>query len=139
MKAINNHFEKAPLWKVYVIGVLIFGTFTFLLFQFVTPMITNNGEQPFKTIVNLKIGGAMGLIFGLMWLLMVSQSRSNSKFWTYAETVEKMANEAETREQLESIFNNEFQELRKLGFGQPHYAEVKKIYTILKTKVKYVK
>jgi len=139
MKVIDNHFDKAPLLKVYLIGVLIFGTFTFLLFQFISPMLTVEGKNALTTIVDIKISVAVGLIFGLMWLLMVTGSRSNSKFWRYAEAVEKLVEDADTKQTLKDIYANEFKELKHLAQGGPHYYEAKRIYAILETKHKYIK
>jgi len=45
---------------------------------------------------------------------------------------------ANTRVEVESVFENEFQELRKMSMGRPHSQELTKLYHIMKTKYKYL-
>lgn len=135
MKTINTFFDKAPLWQIYIFGWLFSGGFTFLLFQF----FPDGTELVRNTIVNLKIGGLMGLIFGLMFILMISISRKSTKFWDYAKEVEALIDGAETQEKLQSIADNEFQTLVNLQQGHPHGTELHRLWAILKTKYKYAK
>jgi len=139
MESLNKFFDKAHLFKVYLVGVLITGLFTFFLFHYVTQWITDKPEPALSFLVNIKISLGMGAIFGLMIMLMTSMSRKSGKFWCYAETVEKLIEDAETKQALKDIYNNEFKELRHLAQGGPHYYEAKRIYAILETKHKYIK
>lgn len=135
MKKINYIFDEAPLWQTFIFGWVFTGTFTFLLFQF----FPDGTELPRNWFLNLKIGFFMGIPFGLMTMLIGSTSRKSNKFWNYAKEVEALIDEAETKEVLQSIFDNEFQKLRKLQQGHPHGSELVKQYTKLKTKYKYIK
>ncbi len=135
MKTINTFFDKAPLWQVFIFGWLFTGGFTFLLFQF----FPDGGLLLRKGIVNLKIGGLMGIPFGLMVALMTSMSRKSQKFWDYAKVVEALIDEAETKEELGSIYKGEFQSLIELAQGGPHQSELKRQYAIMQTKYKYAK
>jgi hypothetical protein len=138
MKTINYFFEKAPLWQIYIFGwfstgVLVASMFYFLqLFDATSENLLINGETC------IKAGATLGLIFGLMILLMVSMSRKSVIFWSYAEEVEKLIDEANTKDELQSIFDNQFQELRKKCQGGPQIPEVNRLYTVMKTKYKYV-
>lgn len=135
MKAINNFFDKAPLWQTFIFGWLFTGAFTFLLFQF----MPDGTELPRNLVVNLKIGASMGIPFGLMVMLMASMGRKSNKFWNYAEEVEALIDTAETKESLQSIFDNEFKTLCDLQQGHPHGSKLKELYAIIKTKYKYAK
>jgi hypothetical protein len=135
MKRINTFFDKAPLWKVFIFGWLFTGGFTFLLFQF----FPDGRELVRDPFVNLKIGGLMGLPFGLMVALMASMGRKSQKFWDYAKEVEALIDDAETQEKLQSIADNEFQTLVNLQMGHPHGTELHRLWAILKTKYKYAK
>ena len=64
--------------------------------------------------------------------------RKSSEFWTYSEIVEAAIEKANTKKELESIFENEFQTLRKMSQGRPHTQELTKLYHIMQTKHKYV-
>lgn len=139
MQSLNKFFDKAHLFKVYLVGVLLTGLFTFFLFQYVTQWISDKPVPALNIIVNIKISLGLGAIFGLMIMLMTSMSRKSSKFWSYAETIEKLIEDAETKQALKDIYANEFKELRHLAQGGPHYGEVKRIYAILETKHKYIK
>lgn len=135
MKKINYIFDEAPLWQTFIFGWVFTGVFTFLLFQF----FPDGTELPRNWFTNLKIGFFMGIPFGLMTMLTGSMSRKSNKFWNYAKEVEALIDAAETKEALQSIFDNEFQTLRDLQQGHPHGTELTKQYTQLKTKYKYVK
>jgi hypothetical protein len=135
MKKLNNFFDNAPLWQVFIFGWLFTGTFTFLLFQF----FPDGTELLRNWFVNLKIGFFMGIPFGLMTMLMASMSRKSNKFWNYAEEVEALIDVAETKEELGSIYKGEFQSLIELAQGAPHQYELKRQYAIIQTKYKYAK
>ena len=135
MKKINNFFDKAPLWEIYIFGVVFTGGFTFCLFEFLP---TSNSINPLTTIINIRISLILGLIFGLMITLMVSMMRKSTKFWDLAKILEDKIDLSETKESLDDIYNNDFQILKESGQGHPHYNEIKRLYTIMKTKYKYV-
>ncbi len=135
MKKLNNFLDKAPLWQIYIFGWAFIGTFTFLLFQF----FPDGTELPRNWFVNLKIGFFMGIPFGLILVLMTSMADESQKFWNYSKEVETLIEAAETKESLQSIFDNEFQDLQKLQMGHPHGSKLKELYAILKTKYKYAK
>ena len=135
MKKINNFFDKASLWQVFIFGWLFTGTFTFILFQF----FPDGTEIPRDWFVNFKIGFFMGIPFGLMTLLMTSMSRKSQKFWDYSKEVQVLIDNAETKEALGSIYKGEFQSLIELAQGGPHQYELKRQYAIIQTKYKYAK
>lgn len=134
MEAFNTFFDKTTLWKVFGLVWAFTGVFSFLLFElFIIP------EANFNWITNLKIGFGMGIPFGLMVTLMISMSRKSQKFWDYAKEVEALIHKTETRDELGSIWVNEFQTLRKLAQGGAHLHELTRQYTIMQTKNNYTK
>jgi len=136
MKSINNFFDKAPLWKIYIFGWALTGLFTFSMFEWVTFLVRGT---VLPTIVNLKIGATTGILFGLMFMLMISITRKSNKFWNYSKEVESLIDKAETKEELGSIYKDEFQSLIELAQGGPHQYELKRQYAIMQTKYKYAK
>lgn len=139
MKALNNFLNKAHLFKIYLLGVAFTGTFIFILFQFAGPALSEQGKLLLASNNNIKFSLILGLILGLMFMLMISMSRKSSKYWEYAEVVEKLIEDATTKQELKNIYANEFKELRHLAQGSLHYQESKRIYAILETKHKYIK
>ena len=139
MKRLEKFLDKAPLWQIYIFGWLFTGAFTasiFYGFQLIDPP---NSKMLITGINCIKIGATTGLLFGLMFTLMFSMSRKSQIFWEYAKVVENLIEESNTQESLQSIFDNEFQDLRKKCQGGPQIPELNRLYTILKTKYKYVK
>ena len=139
MKAINKFFDTASLWKVYIASWFITSLMCFIIFQCLQPLMTEEAHARFTPIVNLKIGAIAGLLFGLMLMLMISMGRKNRRFWDYAETVAKLANEASTMEQIKLVYNNELKTLHGMALGGPHYQEFRNIRTVLETKYKMFK
>jgi len=134
MKKLNNFLDKAPLWQIYIFGWAFTSLFTFILFAGFSTI-----EAQISIAKSAGIGATTGLLFGFMFMLMFSMSRKSDKFWDYAKVVESLVDDAETKESLQSIFDNEFQDLQKLQMGHPHGSKLKELYAILKTKYKYAK
>jgi hypothetical protein len=135
MKKINNFIDNAPLWWIYIFGVIFIGGFTFCLFEILP---SANSINPLTTTTNIRIGLILGLILGLMITLMTSMMRKSTKFWDLSKILEDKIDLAETKKSLDDIYNNDFQILKELGQGRPHYDEIRRLYTIMKTKYKYV-
>lgn len=136
MKSINNFFDKAPLWKIYIFGWTFSGLFTFAMFEWVAILISGT---VLPTTVNLKIGATTGILLGLIFMLMILMARKSDKFWAYSKEVESLIDKAETKEELGSIYKGEFQSLRELAQGGPHLSELTRQYAIMQTKYKYAK
>jgi len=135
MKKLSNFFDTAPLFQIFIFWWLFTVIFIFLLFQF----FSDSAELPLNQFVNLKMGLFVGVPFGFMLTLTISMSRKSDKFWKYADEVEAIIHNAETKETLQSIFDNEFKTLQGLGQGKPHGSKLKELYAIVKTKYKYLK
>ena len=134
MKTVSNFLEKASLWKVYIAGWFFTGLFMFSLFS----LFPSSSDLDFSIGNCLKVGALSGLVFGGMMTAMVSMMRKSSNFWDFSHEVEAKVEAANTKVELESIFDNEFQELRKMSMGRPHSQELTKLYHIMKTKHKYL-
>jgi hypothetical protein len=138
-KILNNFIDKAPLWQIYIFGWFFTGVFTALIFYGLDRLIDPpNSEILITGIKCIKMGAMSGLLFGLMFSLMVSMMRKSQIFWDYVKEVESIVEKAKTKEELDLIFNNEFQDLRKKCQGGPQSTELNRIYTIMKTKYKFV-
>ena len=140
MKKLNNFLDKAPLLQIYIFGYFVTGLFVASLFYFI-PRIesTDQSTLVFSGINCIKMGALSGILFGLMFVLMISLTRKSQKFWEYAKEVEALLEKTETKDELQSIFDNEFQTLRKLCQGGSQIGELQKHYQTLKVKYKYVK
>lgn len=128
------------MWQIYIAFWFITGGFTGSLFYAVQfdARLTTSPELDFSGINCIKIGALLGLLFGLMFTLLISSMRKSQIFWTRADEVEALIKLAETKEGLQSIYENEFQDLRKKCQGGPQILELNRLYTIMKTKYKYV-
>jgi hypothetical protein len=139
MKKLNKFFENAPMWQIYIFGWLFTGAFVasiFYGFQFIGATAT---DINFSLINCIKMGAMTGLLFGLMLMLMISMMRKSQIFWYYSKVVEELIEKAETKETLQSISDNEFKDLRGKCQGGPQIPELNRLYTIIKTKHKYIK
>ena len=132
MKKLNDFFEKAPLWKIGLLSFVII----FTLFSVLVRL------QPIHDIsfarLNYMVAG-VSFIFSLMMMGMWHTSNESQKFWKFSKEVEDLVSNAETKDQLKSIYENELQALNKMSFGRPHYGEIQKIVAIIHEKEKYVK
>ena len=137
MKTLNNFFEKTRLLKVWLVIYLILILFTSSL---VYGLDYLSGESTFTNDFNyLKFGALMGMVFSWMFILMISMSRKSTIFWEYAKYFEGLVDKTNTKEGLEKIWYNEYNELVTKCQGGPEIGEVKRLRTMIKTKYKYIK
>jgi hypothetical protein len=130
MEKFNDFLEKAPIWKIFVSAWFFTGLMVFII----TFIFFNDGDY-YKYLL---VSAVFGVLFGGMFSGMISTARQSDKFWMKAKELEKLIDEANTKEDLVKIFENEYQSLKKLSMGGPHVYETRRIYTILETKYKYV-
>ncbi len=138
MKKISTFLNKAPLWQIYFSLWFVIGSFVASLFYGFQLIDPPSFENHISGINCIKMGVISGLLFGLMFMHMVSMMRKSIIFWDYAKEVETLIEQAETKDALENIFNGEFQNLRKKCQGGPQISELNRLYTIIKTKHKYI-
>ena len=138
MKKLERFLDKAPTWQIYIFGWIFTGTFIGLLFYGFSFIDETRPDIEITAKKCVLLGVTAGAIFGLMFMLMISMMRKSQIFWNYSKEVEKLIVEAATKEKLEAIFENEFQELRKKCQGGPQIPELNRLHTIMKTKYKYV-
>lgn len=136
MEKINRYMMTGSLWVIFIAGWFMTGAFTGSLFYFLDNVNASAFALNFEKCV--KLGAMVGVPFGAMIVLMVSMIRKSHVFWEYAEVVEKLIEEADTKEKVTFVFNNEFQSLRQKCQGGPQITELQRLYTIMQTKIKYV-
>ena len=96
MKNLNNFFEKAHLFKVWLViyPILIF----FISSLFYGLEYLSEGKTFTNNLNYLKFGALMGMIFSWMFVLMISMSRKSIIFWNYAEYLEELVDRTNTKE-----------------------------------------
>lgn len=127
------------LWVIFIAGCFLTGALTasiFYGFQLIDPL---DSKMLISGINCIKISTVMGILFGLIIMLSIAIMRKSQIFWEYAKVVANLIENAETKESLQLIYHNEFQELRKKCQGGPQQiTELQRLYTIMQTKIKYV-
>jgi hypothetical protein len=136
MKKINNFFDKANLLLVYPVMATFVSIITFFSL-IILGRAVGAPEQP--DIILIKISLLMGLMMGLPVTAMIYMMRKSAEFWKMAEEVGKKVDDAETKDELRHIMDNEFVELRKRSGGGIHYTELRRLVAIMTTKAKYIK
>lgn len=138
MKNLNNFFEKAHLFKVWLIIYPILILFISSLFYGLDYF--SGEENLFTNNFNyLKLGALMGMVFSWMFVLMISMSRKSIIFWDYSKYFEELVDRTNTKEALEKIWYNEYNELVTKCQGGSQIEEVKRLKTMIETKYKYIK
>ena len=137
MKALNNFFEKAHLFKVWLVIYPILIFFISSLFYWLEYL---SGERTFTDNLNyLKFGVLMGMIFSWMFIIIISRSRKSTAFWNYAEYLEELVFKTNTKEGLEKIWYNEFNELINKCLGGNQIGEVRRLKAMIQTKYNCIK
>jgi len=129
MKLLEKILFKYPLWVSFVIFFVVFLFLGFVVFSFFPPMT--------RTIM-LVVSSVMSAMFSLLIVLLVFLSRKSHEFWEEAERVQTLIDEAKTKDEIRSIYNNQFQDLRKKQMGQPHYIQLTQMIAIMETKIQFL-
>ena len=136
MKFITYIYEKANGITVFFTMGTISALISYAMFY---TLIVTDPTSTLSTSNIAIISSVLGILGGLLFLTTVFSTRKSTKFWDYAEVVEKQIDAADSKELLEHIRKGEFEILRKLSMGGPQTSELNRLFTIMKTKYKYVK
>ena len=136
MKFINYLYEKASGITIFftmgaITALISYAMFYSLILTDPTPKLTTYDISVLSLI--------FGVLGGLLFVTSILSSRKSTKFWDYAELVEAQIDAADSKEALEYIHKGEFEILRTLCMGGPQISELNRLFTIMKTKYKYVK
>ena len=137
MKTLNNFFEKAHLFKVWLV---LFPILIFFISSLFYGLDYLSGERTFTDNFNyLKFGVLMGMVISWMFVIMISMSRKSIVFWNYAEYFEELVYKTNTKEGLEKIWYNEYNELISKCQGGAQIGEVRRLKTMIQTKYNCIK
>lgn len=130
MKKFSAFLMESSLFKIFIVMWLISSIYSFALFSIM--------DSKFSMLVNLKIGLSLGIFISILSISIISISRDRIKFLNFFEKVEKMIEDAESREDLVKIYDKEFQDLLDLVKSREDIEKANFIYRILKIKYEYV-
>ena len=137
MKTVNNFLDKAPLFKVWLV---VYPITIVVISSLVYGLDYLSGESTFINNFNyLKFGALTGMVFSWMSILLISMDRKSIIFWDYAKYFEELVDKTNTKEGLEKIWYNEYNELVTKCQGGAQIGEVKRLKAIIETKYKYIK
>ena len=135
MKKINDFLAKAHLFKVWIFLYFFCVIFVYFMFYGLDLLIEETKTYSYY----LRLECTISAVFSLAAVLMVSIQRKTIIFWEYAEFLEKEIDKATTKKQLEHILYNEFNQLVKKCQGGPQIEEVRRIRSVIETRIKYWK
>lgn len=128
MKKLNKFFLVISLWVVFFrISVLSF-VICYSVFSFA-------GIEP---PILYKISLVLGFVFGFLVTLLINEMRKSDKFWQHVKELEMVIENTNTKQGLTNIVNNELISLTKLSQGPTHWAEIKRLRSVIATKSKYI-
>lgn len=130
MKKFSAFLMESSLFKIFIVMWLISSIYSFALFSIM--------DSKFSMLVNLKIGLSLGIFISILSISIISISRDRIKFLNFFEKVEKMIEDAESREDLVKIYDKEFQDLLDLAKSREDIEKANFIHRILKIKYEYV-
>ena len=135
MNKIDKFYDKASLWKVFPINVLISTLFIGITFIGLSKII---GENPYLfNDILIKVGFGLGIVLGGVLTVLTSENRKSNRFWEYSKEVGTLIENAKSKKELENINNNEFQKLVSMAFAG-HIHEIKRLKTIMETSYKFL-
>lgn len=139
MKKLNKFLESSPHWVLFIFCWFLCTVVVAFTFYGMNAILPSEDVNAFTPFVCLKIGAGLGILFGLLMVLMIQTNGKSSIFWELARQLEAEIEETETKEQILSLYENKFNALRKRSLGGPHSTEITRIYTIMQTRIKFLK
>lgn len=116
--------------NLFYVGLVVF-IISFLMATPILAISTFSLEFNFYAVTVISLFTAIFSI-NVIWL-----ARRSYEFWEYAEIVKKLAEDAKTKEEVESIYISHFKKLQSMSFGNKHSDALTEIYIILKTKYNF--
>jgi hypothetical protein len=119
MKLFDFLFEKASLLVVALVSFVSGAVICFLtLFVIAITFLTFHFE------IFLYVSLFSGVVFSLLFINMVYESRKSEIFYNYYDKVVEMVDNVKTIDELENIFDNEVKILRGLSRGGSHTQKI---------------
>ena len=94
-----------------------------------------NTPRHIEKLRRTKIGCAMGVVMGLMFMLTTGMMRRSARFWKYAQTFEDKIINTDVLSDLLLLHEGDFEVLKKYAEGSIHYQEVKRLSSMLSIKI----
>ena len=139
-KKFNDLINRSPSWKIYLVSVPIVAIFIYIMFRIVTYWGLSTAEyEKFTPFITLKISFMLSLVMSVMITLMFRMSKESEKFWDGAKELEKLIDEADTRDKLQELYQSKFMEVHKLSSASVQYSEVKRLKSLMEMKYKLIK
>ena len=141
MKKLNQFLFNAPLWQIFILSFICLSLFTLSQFSIVF-YFSNVSSKNIAVIIKICTlpSVIIGIIIGAAVTNIILIKRESTIFWTYAKELELIIKNANTKDTVMSVFENEYQELHKKrnSLDKNQALELNKFYTILQTKYKYM-
>ena len=132
MKKINQFLETSSPYTIF--------SFRFIFFLIIGLLISTLFALPDSLeLIQILPAFIISLLFVGVEILVDSMCKSSDAFWRYAREIENLIENAETKDELQTIYNNEFQKLVKMQMGKTHSTMLVKLDSTLTTKYKYIK
>jgi len=116
MKLFDFLFEKASLLVVGLVSFVSGAVICFLTLFVISITF------PFEIFLYVSLFS--GVVFSLLFINMVYESRKSEIFYNYYDKVVEMVDNAKTIDELENIFDNEVKILRGLSRGGSHTQKI---------------
>ena len=131
---IANFIYDGNRILVFLTSFIFFSSFASFLFLYIDYI----AESKIELGAQLRVSVILGLISSFLLLSIVSQMKQSRKFWNMADEIETKIETTESPQELKEIASEDLVELQKLSMGTPHKHELLRLFTIIKTKLKYV-
>jgi len=139
MKKLSERFMSLPAWKALI---LFFVVITIMCAAMFLSLVLADGSMDtnplMKDYLLLKVCLTIAAIMSPLLTAMHGHMKRSDKFWEYSKEVEYLIEDATTKDELRSIYKNEYVKLNNMAFGSPHYNEIMRLQAIMVTKIKYL-
>ena len=135
-QTIKLFLDEAPLWLVFI--AMSFAFTIICLLTVVSINLILSSEQLLDFVL-FKLSVFSSTLVGMFATLFTSIVRESQVFWEEAAILECKIDDADDKDSLLQIYTDDFEHLKHLSCGSLHNEELKRLYTIIKTKYKFVK
>jgi hypothetical protein len=127
MKTLNFFFKCAPIWQIFIFWFVLF----FLLVSGVFLIFFNFKHMDTPLY---RVSFVVSSIFSTLASLILYTDRISKKFWNLSKKIRERIESANTKKDIEDIVNGDFDTLKQISLGQPHFQEIHILNAIMKTK-----
>lgn len=143
LNKFNDFVNRTSMWKMFFILIPFYFIILYLgfyaIFYFGSENPNSSTTQELLGTFLIGFTSVFSVLMSFVTSSIFDISKKSDKFWILAKEFEKLINDATSKKELENLYENEFNELKKLTQGRIHNTELYRLKSMMDIKYNFLK